>query len=128
LKNYIIDTHALLWFLRGDTKLSETAHQIILDGTLQKSVSIVSLWEISIKNRIGKLPLKNGVSDIFDAIETMGFGLLRFNRKCIETYDTLPLLHRDPFDGMIVATAMAEQMTVITTDESIQKYNVDWVW
>jgi len=126
--NYILDTHVLLWFWQDEVKLSEKARQIILNKDFKKSISIASLWEISIKNRIGKLFLANGISDIFDRIETNGFGLLRMDRKCVEIYNTLPLIHRDPFDGMIVATAISENMSVITSDENIQKYNVKWVW
>lgn len=125
---YILDTHALLWFLRGEERLSETAHKIILDDNLKKSVSIASIWEISIKNRIGKLPLKYGVSEIFDKIEDNGFGLIKIERKYVELYNTLPLIHRDPFDGIIIATAISEKMTIVTADENIQKYDVMWVW
>jgi len=126
--NYILDTHVLLWLLRDEKILSETVRQIILDDESNKFISIASLWEISIKNRIGKLPLKKGVYEIFDKLETYGFGLLQIDRNCIEIYNALPLIHRDPFDGMIIATAVYKQMTVITTDENIQKYNVNWIW
>ena len=64
------------------------------------------MWEISIKNRIGKLPLPNGVSEIFDEVERNGFGFIGVDRQCVEIYNTLPLIHRDPFDGIIIATAI----------------------
>jgi len=126
--NYILDTHVLLWFLRNEDKFSGKARQIILDNTCEKHISIVSLWEIAIKNRIGKLPLANGVSEVFDKIADNGFGLMKIDRKCVEIYNALPLIHRDPFDGMIIATAISRQMTIITADENIQKYDTDWVW
>ena len=88
--NYILDTHALLWFLRGDNKLSETAYQIILDDASNKFISIASLWEISVKNRIGKLPLKKGVTDIFNKTKNNGFGIIGIDRSCVEIYNTLP--------------------------------------
>jgi len=125
---YILDTHALLWFFEGDTKLSETARKIIFDDNSTKFISVASIWEISIKNRIGKLPLKKSLSDIFDKIESNGFGIIGIDRKCVEIYNTLPLIHRDPFDGIIIATAKYKQMTIITSDENIQKYDVDWIW
>ena len=126
--NYILDTHTLLWFLRGEEKFSEAARKVILDSSAKKFISIASLWEIAIKNRIGKLPLKKGIADIFEKIEANGFGLLEVDRKYIEIYSAIPLIHRDPFDGIIVATAMAEQMTLITADEDIQKYDINWIW
>jgi len=102
--------------------------KIILDKTTHKFVSISSLWEISIKNRIGKLPLPNGLSGVSTEVEMNGFGIIGINQRCLETYNTLPLLHSDPFDGIIIATALSESMTIITGDENIQKYDVPWVW
>lgn len=126
--DYILDTHTLLWFLSGQKTLSKKANDIIMDSKINKSVSIASLWEIAIKNRIGKLSLKNGVTDFFERIESMGFGLLNIDRKCVEMCNTLPLIHRDPFDGIIIATAIVHHMTIITKDTNIQQYNVSWIW
>ena len=66
--------------------------------------------------------------DVFSAIETRGYGILDIDPKHIEIFNTLPLLHRDPFDGIIIATALLEKMTIVTADENIQKYDVPWVW
>jgi PIN domain nuclease of toxin-antitoxin system len=126
--NYILDTHVLLWSQFDVKKLSNPVRDIILDRNRKKFISISSMWEISIKNRIGKLPLPNGISDIFNDIESNGFGLIGISRECIEIYNNLPLIHRDPFDGIIIATAILEQMTIITVDENIQKYDVTWIW
>jgi len=126
--DYLLDTHVLLWIIFDSDKLSPLSQKIILDKSTHKFVSISSLWEISIKNRIGKLPLSNDLSGIFAEVEMNGFGIIGINQGCLETYNTLPLLHRDPFDGIIVATALLQDMTIITADENIQKYNVPWVW
>ena len=126
--DYLLDTHVLLWIIFDSDKLSPSAQKIILDKSTHKFISISSLWEISIKNRIGKLPLPNDLSGVFTEVETNGFGIIGINQGCLETYNTLPLLHRDPFDGIIVATAHLQEMTIITADENIQKYNVPWVW
>ena len=99
-----------------------------MDKTTHKFVSISSLWEISIKNRIGKLPLPNDLSAVFTEVEMNGIGIIGINQGCLEAYNTLPLLHRDPFDGIIVATALLQDMTIITADENIQKYDVSWAW
>jgi len=128
LTNYLLDTHVLLWSIFESYKLSKKSQKILLDRNSRKFVSISSIWEISIKYRIGKLPLPNGLSDIFTEIELNGFGYLGIGLIHIEKYNALPLLHRDPFDGIIVAMAMSEQMIIITADENIRKYDVQWVW
>jgi PIN domain nuclease of toxin-antitoxin system len=68
------------------------------------------------------------LSDIICKIKSSGFGLLQIDSECIKVYNTLPLIHRDPFDGIIVATAILEEMTIITTDENMQKYDIKWIW
>ncbi|MCL2708748.1 MAG: type II toxin-antitoxin system VapC family toxin [Defluviitaleaceae bacterium] len=127
--DYLLDTHVLLWIIFDSDKLSPLAQKIILDKNIYKFVSISSLWEISIiKNRIGKLPLPNDLSGVFSEVEMNGFGIIGINQGCLETYNTMPLLHRDPFDGIVIATALLQEMTIITADENIQKYDVPWIW
>jgi len=126
--DYLLDTHVLLWIIFDSDKLSPLAQKITLDKNTHKFVSISSLWEISIKNRIGKLPLPDDLPGIFTEVEMNGFGIIGINQGCLETYNTLPLLHRDPFDGIIVATALLQEMTIITADKNIQKYDVPWAW
>ena len=128
MRVYILDTHILLWSIFESNKLSQSAKTIILDRNSLKFISISTMWEISIKNRIGKLKLPKGLAGVFSEIEMSGFGIIGIDRQCIEIYDNLPLLHRDPFDGIIIATAIAENMTIVTADENIQKYNVPWIW
>ena len=125
---YILDTHVLLWSMFESVKLSQSAQKILLDKNYRRFVSISSMWEIAIKNRIGKLPLPNGVDGVFSTIEKRGYGILDIDQQHIEVYGVLPLLHRDPFDGIIIATALLEKMTIVTADENIQKYDVPWVW
>ena len=128
MRDYILDTHVLLWSMFNSNKLSKPAQHIIMDGNYRKFISIGTMWEISIKNRIGKLPLPHGIGDIFAEAKRNGFGLIGIDNECVELYNTLPLIHRDPFDGIIIATALLEQMTIITADENIQKYDVAWTW
>ncbi|MCL2188743.1 MAG: type II toxin-antitoxin system VapC family toxin [Defluviitaleaceae bacterium] len=125
---YLFDTHAFLWMLYEDNKLPATIKKIINDNEAKKFISIVSLWEIAVKNRIGKLPLPHGISKIYDEVALCGLGLMSINRKFIDCYTNLPLLHRDPFDGIIIATAITEGMAILTCDENIQKYDVKWIW
>jgi len=125
---YILDTHVLLWTIFNSNKLSPSAQKIILDKNANKYISISTMWEISIKNRIGKLPLPDGLPGVFSEVGMNGFGIVGINQECIEIYCALPLLHRDPFDGMIIATALHKNMVIVTADEDIQKYNVSWTW
>ena len=126
--DYILDTHVLLWSMFDSDKLSEPSRIIILDKNFHKFISISTIWEISIKNRIGKLPLPGGLPSIYNEIEMNGFGIIGINRQSLEIYTALPLLHRDPFDGIIIATAISKNMVIVTADENIQKYDVLWTW
>jgi len=126
--DYILDTHVLLWAMFEPNKLSQSSQKILTSRDLRKFISMSSMWEIAIKNRIGKLPLPTGISGVFSMAEYINIGLVGIDQKHIETYNTLPLLHRDPFDGIIIATAILENMTIITADENIQKYDVSWTW
>ena len=125
---YILDTHVLLLLLFDSNKLSKPAHQILSNAFVKKHVCASSLWEISIKNRIGKLPLPDGMRGILSALDKRGFGVIGLDSSHIEAYNALPLIHRDPFDGIIIATALVEKMSLITADENVQKYDVPWVW
>ena len=126
--SYILDTHVLLWSISDPDKLSAIAQKILLDRSCIKFISISSAWEIAIKNRIGKLSLKYGLAEVFSELEMLGIGVLGIDRQHIEVYTSLLLLHRDPFDGIIIATALSEEMTIVTADENIQKYDVPWTW
>jgi len=126
--NYLVDTHALLWMMFEPRKLSQKAQDVLANKNLNKFVSITSLWEIAIKNRIGKLPLPMGIAGTVSKVDSLGVGQIGVDRRHIEMFNSLPLLHRDPFDGIIIATALSERMTLITGDENIQKYDVPWVW
>jgi len=125
---YLVDTHALLWMMFEPRKLSQKAQEVLADKSLHKFVSVTSLWEIAIKNRIGKLPLPMGITDTISKVDVLGVGHIGVGQRHIEIFNSLPLLHRDPFDGIIIATALSESMTIITGDENIQKYDVPWIW
>ena len=126
--DYILDTHVLLWSVFDKDKLSQAAQGVLLDKGVRRFISISSMWEIVIKNRIGKLLMPCGLSGVFSIVEKRGYGIIGIDRPSLEAYNTLPLIHRDPFDGIIIATAMLEKMIIVTADENIQKYDVVWIW
>jgi PIN domain nuclease of toxin-antitoxin system len=125
---YILDTHVLLWSMIEPQRLSQSAKRILTTNGLHKFICTTSIWEIAIKNRIGKLPFIMKMSELLSEAKLSNIGLIELSTQHIEIYETLPLLHRDPFDGIIVATALLEGMTVITSDENLQRYDVPWVW
>jgi PIN domain nuclease of toxin-antitoxin system len=91
-------------------------------------VSIVSAWELAIKIGKGKLVFEGGTELFFRTIGEYGFGLLSIKPKHVKIIETLPRLHGDPFDRILIASAMSDGMCLLTDDENIQKYDVPWLW
>ena len=124
----LLDTHALLWFMNGDEKLSASAREIIHNADNGIYISIASIWEIAIKFSIGKLTLKKGIENLLARVDENGFILLEIDTKHIKMVTELPFIHRDPFDRMLVAQAIVENMLVMTADENILKHDVSVIW
>lgn len=120
---YLIDTNIFLWSLNGDKKLKGEIKEIIENSKNQIFVSIASAWEISIKNRAGKLPLKITLSKCFEILD---FEILDINLNHTLEFNRLPLHknHKDPFDRILISQARVENLTFITTDEKIWKYDL----
>ncbi|MCL2109398.1 MAG: type II toxin-antitoxin system VapC family toxin [Oscillospiraceae bacterium] len=125
---YLLDTQILLWHFGENKKLSETAKAKIFEPTEQCFVSVVSLWEVAIKMNINRLSFDGGFSAFRQLVEDNGFDILPIKNQHLESLFDLPLIHRDPFDRLIVSTAISENMTIVTADEDIQKYDVQWVF
>ena len=118
---YLIDTHVFLWWLNDDKKLKELAQRAIENPNNQVYVSVATLWEISIKHTLGKLPLKTTLSEI---ISVSGFELLSITRTHVLELEKLPLFHNDPFDRMLIAQTRVEQLIFITVDEKMKNYDI----
>ena len=125
---YLLDTHAFLWFFNDSEKLSETVSDILEDANVQKYVSMASLWEFSIKYSLGKHQFDGGLPRLWEMLTSNGFTILPIAKSHLEGTIQLPFHHRDPFDRLLIATANAEGMTILTADESIKKYDVLSVW
>jgi len=126
--NYLLDTHTAIWFFNDDNKLSRTAEQIILDQSNNVNISIASVWELAIKISTGKLKFPGNSVDFVRVAEDNDILVMPIERSYITIVESLPFIHRDPFDRIIIATAIAEQMTIITTDADIVRYDVPHVW
>lgn len=121
---YLLDTHSLLWTVFEPDKLSPEAQEIILDQNNIICISLISLWEISIKQNIGRLDIPE---KFFEAVREGGFEILSLTVAQIQQYRALPLHHRDPFDRMLVVQAQQQKLILITRDSEINKYDVEIV-
>jgi len=128
MTGYLIDTHTALWYFNGDARLSKTAHEIINDFSNPVYISITSAWEIAIKLSIGKLNIINNTADFLHDAENNKINILPIKPSFLTILETLPLIHRDPFDRLLIAAALAEGMTLITDDENIKRYEVSQIW
>ncbi len=120
--NYLIDTHILLWYMIGDKRISIDTQTKIEDDNNSIYLSNASLWEIAIKNSIGKLKLKGSLSDLKNYLDEKGFKILEFDFEDLETLQTLPLHHQDPFDRIIISQVKTKSLEIITNDSQVQKY------
>ena len=126
---YLLDTHILIWHFEGSDNLSEKMKESVLfHSENQIFVSVVSLWEVAIKMNIGKYKFDGGFMAFRNLVKDNSFEVLPIKDEYMERLFTLPLIHRDPFDRLIIATAKSEAMTILTADENIQKYDVSWIW
>ena len=124
----LLDTHTFIWFFNGDEQLSFKAKKLIEDSKTRKFVSIASIWEVAIKIGLKKLFFDGNVSEVAELIEKNGFQILQISVGHTVAYEAMELVHRDPFDRILVAQAMVEKMTIITKDDNIQKYIVKTDW
>jgi PIN domain nuclease of toxin-antitoxin system len=124
---YLLDTHTLLWYLRDSQELSELARQTI-DNADYVAVSIASLWEIAIKRSIGKLQISMGPFALELLCRERDIAVLPIRSVVLEKIQTLPKIHRDPFDRLLIAQALENSMTIITRDKTIPQYPVPTIW
>ncbi|ACD18756.1 type II toxin-antitoxin system VapC family toxin [Paraburkholderia phytofirmans] len=116
----LLDTHIYLWAVTDDPKLSATARKIILDAD-EVFVSAASIWEASIKVGLGKLDAD--IDQLVAEIEESGFSELPVRAAHAAMVRNLPDIHRDPFDRILVAQAMAEPLRLISADGHLSKYS-----
>ncbi|MGH6887687.1 MAG: type II toxin-antitoxin system VapC family toxin [Rhizomicrobium sp.] len=125
----LLDTHAFLWWLAGDSALSAPVRKAIGDESNGIFVSAASAWEIATKFRLGKLPGAAAIMpDIDGAIMDQGFTALPIGVRHGLTAGALPGPHRDPFDRMLIAQAMIENLVLITNERTFDSYGVARLW
>jgi PIN domain nuclease of toxin-antitoxin system len=127
--NLLLDTHAFLWFIAGDPKLSPTARHATEDEGNLKLVSIASLWEMAIKVSLGKLILQRPFKELIPRqIEANGFDVLPVRIEHVARLTSMPFVHRDPFDRMLVAQCLENELTVVSGDPAFDGYSIRRIW
>lgn len=125
----LLDTHALLWWVADSGRLSPRARRIVADEANGVLVSAASAWEIATKYRLGKLPGAEAVAlDVAGTIGDQGFEPLPVGVRDAERAGRLPGPHRDPFDRMLAAQALARDLGVVSVDEALDGYGVRRIW
>ena len=125
---YLLDTCTLLWFFNDSSELPALIAETIENPNAKKLISIASLWEFTIKRGLGKLDFEGGIEAFGRMLSANKIAILPINESYLIILEQLPLLHRDPFDRILVATAIAEGMTILTADTNIRQYDVMWSW
>jgi len=127
--NVLLDTHAFLWFVQDDLKLSNAARALIESGETRPFLSIASLWEIAIKMSLGKLELTQPYEEFIpQQLAANGIGILNITIEHTAAVASLPFHSRDPFDRLLVVQSKIEEMTLVSADSAFDIYDVKRVW
>ena len=125
----LLDTHAFLWWLAGDVSLSESARAAVIEEGNAIFVSAASTREIATKHRLGKLPGANVIAaDLDGAIESQGFLGLPITTRHGQIAGALPGPHRDPFDRMLIAQSISEDLVLVSNERGFDAYGVQRLW
>ncbi|MBD3244502.1 MAG: PIN domain-containing protein [Candidatus Moranbacteria bacterium] len=120
--NILIDTHILLWWLKNSSKLKKNQRALIKNQKNCIFISPVSIWEIVIKRSVKKL--NADCNEILKNIRLNNFIFIDINFKHVKNIENLPLIHKDPFDRMLISQAIIEDYYLLTDDPNILKYEV----
>jgi len=125
----LLDTHALLWFVWDHANLSENARNLMNDPDNELLLSTGTIWEIAIKVGLNKLTLAEPYEDFMNrAIADNDLTVLETSVRHAAVLTTLPFHHRDPFDRMIIAQAIAEEIAIVSSDAAFDAYPVTRLW
>lgn len=124
----LLDTHIFLWYISADTNLPFAYQDLIRDPANNVFLSVVSVWESIIKYDLGKLPLPSAPADyLTQQRESHQIQSLPVTEEVLFHFAKLPLLHRDPFDRMMIAQAMHHGLTLVTLDNAIKAYPINFL-
>jgi PIN domain nuclease of toxin-antitoxin system len=126
---YLLDSRTFLWWCSQSSKLSQAAFDLIKNGDNAIYITLISIREIQIKSQLGKVDLPTSIMDIFDQQhKEHNIELLAIALSHMQALTTLPNPHVDPFDRILIAQAIAEKMTVVTSDPQFAAYPVKVFW
>jgi len=123
----LVDTHVFLWFILDDPRIGTNARSLLVSSEHERFVSIAYAWEVAIKHGLGKLQLADGLPGFLRDIEQANFAVLDIAPEHLIELSTLPLHHRDPFDGMLTAQAKHEGMHLLTADQYFGAYDISLI-
>ena len=121
MNRYLLDTHILLWWLSDDKKLSKKRKDLIIKPVNHIVVSTVSIWEIVIKKSLNKLTAPDNLKEV---LQENNFEILMITPDHVLFLERLPAIHNDPFDRLLIAQSLCEDLTLITADKIIPKYDI----
>lgn len=125
----LLDTHAFLWWIGDDPRLSDPARSAIGNGANEVFFSVVSAWEIAIKAGLGRVEVPQPLGDfVTEQVRVNGFEVLPVHMRHALAVSSLPDLHRDPFDRMLVAQGLQEGLTLVSGDPEIARYDTEVAW
>ena len=126
---YLFDTQVMLWFLEDADALSKKARQILTNGENELFWSAASYWELTVKLSLGKLKLQKGWQAFLEQEKKVNRILdLPIQERHCKPHLTLPWIHRDPFDRLLICQAISEKLILLTKDETIRQYPVKTAW
>lgn len=125
----ILDTHVFLWFIAGEERLTPLARATIEEPDNEMFLSVASIWEMAIKYSLGKLVLTRPFGELIPAqLELNGISVLPLAVSHAAAVASLPFHHRDPFDRILVAQALTEQLPILSNDAVFDAYGVTRIW
>jgi PIN domain nuclease of toxin-antitoxin system len=126
---YLLDTHAFLWIVREDNRLTDEVRDIFSDSTTEILLSVVSIWEMAIKIRLGKLEIEGRLGRFIDK-HAIGNNvrLLNVSEEHVLPLEKLPLHHRDPFDRLLVCQSKEEKLPILSSDKIFDNYRIKRIW
>ena len=118
---YLLDTNCLIWVMHGEfARIPKDILHILKTDDKRFSISILSIWEMTIKKSLGKLRLDDSYLEV---ITKLGLDIIPINIEHLVTLQNLPQHHKDPFDRLIIAQAISEKLTLVTTDQELARYD-----
>lgn len=125
----LLDSHTVLWAAEGSDELPTAVAGLIGDLRNRVAVSVATIWELTLKAHAGRLRLPEAPAAYFDGVvRDFGYDLIPIHQRHVAALDELPAIHTDPFDRMLVAQAVAEDLELVTGDVTLRRYPIRTIW